>query len=59
MEQFQERFPQVSDTYPGGGFYKGLMTAMITLGALIGKFGSSTLKRGSIQSSGADARQAL
>lgn len=33
MPQFLERFPEVGD---GGGFYKGLMTAMIELGALIG-----------------------
>lgn len=33
MPQFLDRFPEVAD---GGGFYKGLMTAMIELGALIG-----------------------
>jgi MFS family permease len=33
MPQFLEHFPEVGD---GGGFYKGLMTAMIELGALIG-----------------------
>jgi MFS family permease len=33
MPQFLERFPEVGD---GGGFYKGLMTAMIEAGALIG-----------------------
>jgi MFS family permease len=33
MPQFLERFPEVSD---GKGFYKGLMTAMIEFGALIG-----------------------
>lgn len=36
MEQFQAQFPEVSDGYPGGGFWKGLMTAMIELGALVG-----------------------
>lgn len=38
MDQFVERFPQVSQNAPGAGFYKGLMTAMITLGAFIGMF---------------------
>ncbi|RDW58359.1 hypothetical protein BP5796_12289 [Coleophoma crateriformis] len=36
MPQFLERFPQVSSTYAGGGFYKGLLTGMIELGAFIG-----------------------
>ncbi|POR38574.1 Putative glucose transporter rco-3 [Tolypocladium paradoxum] len=36
MPQFLDRFEQVSETAPGAGFYKGLMTAMITLGAFLG-----------------------
>ncbi|KAF7557072.1 hypothetical protein G7Z17_g895 [Cylindrodendrum hubeiense] len=36
MDQFLERFPEVSDGASGAGFYKGLMTAMITLGAFLG-----------------------
>ncbi|WYZ42394.1 hypothetical protein EsH8_VI_000093 [Colletotrichum jinshuiense] len=36
MDQFLERFPEVSDHASGSGFKKGLMTAMITLGAFIG-----------------------
>ncbi|KAH6892558.1 putative MFS monosaccharide transporter [Thelonectria olida] len=36
MEQFLDRFPEVSEHASGAGFYKGLMTAMITLGAFIG-----------------------
>ncbi|KAL2681380.1 hypothetical protein Neosp_008991 [[Neocosmospora] mangrovei] len=36
MDQFLDRFPEVSDDAPGAGFKKGLMTAMITLGAFIG-----------------------
>lgn len=36
MPEFLDRFEQVSDSAPGAGFYKGLMTAMITLGAFIG-----------------------
>ncbi len=36
MDQFLDRFEEVSETAPGAGFYKGLMTAMITLGAFIG-----------------------
>lgn len=35
MDHFLNRFPKVSDHAPGAGF-KGLMTAMITLGAFIG-----------------------
>lgn len=38
MHQFLDRFHQVSETAPGAGFYKGLMTAMIELGAFIGAF---------------------
>jgi MFS family permease len=36
MDQFLERFPEVSPHSSGAGFWKGLMTAMIELGALIG-----------------------
>lgn len=36
MDQFEERFPEVSATASGAGFWKGLMTAMIELGAFIG-----------------------
>ncbi|KAL3959399.1 hypothetical protein ACCO45_007561 [Purpureocillium lilacinum] len=36
MDYFLRRFPEVSDDAPGAGFKKGLMTAMITLGAFIG-----------------------
>jgi MFS family permease len=36
MDHFLDRFPEVSDDAPGAGFKKGLMTAMITLGAFIG-----------------------
>ncbi|KAF5855817.1 hypothetical protein ETB97_008341 [Aspergillus alliaceus] len=36
MEQFLERFPEVSPDSSGAGFWKGLMTAMIELGALLG-----------------------
>lgn len=36
MDEFLGRFPDVSDHAAGAGFKKGLMTAMITLGALIG-----------------------
>lgn len=36
MEQFLNRFNEVSEDAPGAGFYKGLMTAMITLGAFLG-----------------------
>ncbi|PHH82141.1 hypothetical protein CDD82_6831 [Ophiocordyceps australis] len=36
MDRFLHRFSEVSDDAPGAGFYKGLMTAMITLGAFIG-----------------------
>ncbi|KAJ9255504.1 hypothetical protein DTO212C5_9134 [Paecilomyces variotii] len=36
MDQFLERFTRVADGHPGSGFWKGLMTAMIELGALLG-----------------------
>ncbi|KAF2096400.1 putative MFS monosaccharide transporter [Rhizodiscina lignyota] len=36
MPQFLDRFSRVSDTASGAGFWKGLLTAMIELGALIG-----------------------
>ncbi|KAI9810837.1 MAG: hypothetical protein M1827_006044 [Pycnora praestabilis] len=36
MPQFLDRFTQVSATASGAGFYKGLLTAMIELGAFIG-----------------------
>ncbi len=36
MPQFLDRFSRVADTGSGHGFWKGLMTAMIELGALIG-----------------------
>lgn len=36
MDQFLTEFPRVSETASGAGFWKGLLTAMIELGALIG-----------------------
>lgn len=36
MDQFLGRFPRVSETASGAGFWKGLMTAMLELGALVG-----------------------
>lgn len=36
MDQFLGCFPRVSDDASGAGFWKGLMTAMLELGALIG-----------------------
>ncbi|KAI4668124.1 uncharacterized protein J4E78_001947 [Alternaria triticimaculans] len=36
MDQFLDRFPRVSSEASGAGFWKGLMTAMLELGALIG-----------------------
>ncbi|KAF4877518.1 Sugar transport protein 13 [Colletotrichum siamense] len=36
MREFLDRFPEVSDDAAGSGFKKGLMTAMIPLGAFIG-----------------------
>jgi hypothetical protein len=36
MDQFLNRFPRVSEQASGAGFWKGLLTAMIELGALIG-----------------------
>lgn len=36
MPQFLARFARVSDSASGAGFWKGLLTAMIELGALLG-----------------------
>jgi predicted MFS family arabinose efflux permease len=36
MDQFLGRFPRVSAEASGAGFWKGLMTAMLELGALLG-----------------------
>ena len=38
MPQFLERFGRVSEAVSGSGFWKGLLTAMIELGALVGAF---------------------
>lgn len=38
MPQFLERFDRVTETASGAGFWKGLLTAMIELGAFIGAF---------------------
>lgn len=35
MREFLDRFPEVSDDAAGSGFKKGLMTAMIPLGAFM------------------------
>lgn len=35
-DQFLNRFPRVSETASGAGFWKGLITAMLELGALLG-----------------------
>ncbi|CBF87149.1 sugar porter family MFS transporter [Aspergillus nidulans FGSC A4] len=36
MEQFLGRFVEVAEGHPGSGFWKGLMTAMLELGAFVG-----------------------
>jgi MFS family permease len=36
MPQFLQQFPRVSETASGAGFWKGLLTAMIELGAFLG-----------------------
>ncbi|KAJ5766122.1 uncharacterized protein N7511_003738 [Penicillium nucicola] len=36
MDQFLEKFPEVSANASGGGFMKGILTAMIELGAFLG-----------------------
>ncbi|KIX92428.1 uncharacterized protein Z520_11903 [Fonsecaea multimorphosa CBS 102226] len=43
MDQFLDHFPRVSETASGAGFWKGFMTAMIELGALIGAFNQGWL----------------
>ena len=44
MPQFLARFPEVSETAAGAGFYKGLMTGMIELGALLGMLSICNLR---------------
>ncbi|KAL4972862.1 general substrate transporter [Aspergillus desertorum] len=36
MQQFLDRFVEVAEGHPGSGFWKGLMTAMLELGAFVG-----------------------
>lgn len=36
MDQFLNRFVEVAEGHPGSGFWKGLMTAMLELGAFVG-----------------------
>ena len=36
MDHFLARFPEVGPDAPGAGFQKGILTAMIELGAFIG-----------------------
>lgn len=36
MDQFQKQFPEIVPGSSGAGFWKGLMTAMIELGAFLG-----------------------
>jgi hypothetical protein len=36
MDQFLTEFPRIEESHPGSGFAKGLLTAMIELGALVG-----------------------
>lgn len=36
MEQFTSRFHRVAEGVPDGGFWKGLLTAMLQLGAFVG-----------------------
>lgn len=42
MPQFLEQFPDVSPTAPGAGFKKGLMTAILELGAFLGNYCETT-----------------
>lgn len=41
--QFLAVFPEIADDNAGGGYYKGLLTAMIEIGALIGAFSQGWL----------------
>lgn len=38
MDQFTKKYPQVSNSHPGHGFYTGFMTGMLELGAFLGCF---------------------
>lgn len=37
-DQFVQVFPRIADDAPAGGFWKGFMTALLQLGAVIGAF---------------------
>ena len=43
MPQFLDVFPRISDDVPNGGFWKGVMTSMIQLGAFVGALNQSWL----------------
>jgi MFS family permease len=43
MDQFLGRFVEIADGHPGSGFWKGLMTAMLELGAFVGAFNQGWL----------------
>ena len=38
MDQFTAKYPEVSSSHPGHGFYTGFMTGMLELGAFLGCF---------------------
>ncbi|KUI66197.1 High-affinity glucose transporter [Cytospora mali] len=38
MKQFQTQFPELADGAPSQGFHKGLVTALLELGAFVGAF---------------------
>lgn len=38
MPQFHDRFPEMNPNHSGSGFYIGLMTGMLELGAFLGCF---------------------
>lgn len=38
MPQFQEQYPELADGAPSQGFHKGLVTALLELGAFVGAF---------------------
>lgn len=43
MDQFLDRFTEIAPGHSGASFNKGLLTAMIELGALVGAFNSGWL----------------
>lgn len=59
MPQFLEQFPEIDSQNSGASFKKGLLTAMIELGAFLGTFDLQLVMAMFASESDADSFQAL